>query len=117
MSPVTHFLTGWVLANCANLERRDRAAVTFAAVAPDIDGLGAIPELLTRHSAHPLFWFSTYHHALHNLLFGLLVSVLTFAFARRRWVTALLALIAFHVHLLQDLVGSRGPDGFSWPIP
>src|SRR5260370_38133837 len=28
-----------------------------------------------------------------------------------------LALVAFHLHLLEDLVGSRGPDGFNWPIP
>ena len=30
--------------------------------------------------------------------------------------TALLALTAFHLHLLGDLVGSRGPDGYQWPI-
>ena len=28
-----------------------------------------------------------------------------------------LALVAFHLHLLEDLVGSRGRDGFNWPIP
>jgi len=117
VSPVTHFLTGWVLANGASLNRRERGAVTFSAVAPDLDGLGAIPEILTRHSAHPLVWFSTYHHALHNLLFGLVIAIVTFTIATRRWLTAILALIAFHSHLLEDLVGSRGPDGFSWPIP
>jgi len=25
--------------------------------------------------------------------------------------------LAFHLHLLGDLVGSRGPDGYQWPIP
>lgn len=65
MSPVTHFLTGWVFASCARLERRDRAIVTFACVVPDVDGLGII----------------------------------------------------FHIHLIEDLVGSRGPDGDQWPIP
>jgi len=45
--------------------------VTLAGVAPDLDGLGAIPEILTRHWAHPLDWFSEYHHVLgHNLGFG-----------------------------------------------
>lgn len=58
MSPVTHFLSGWVLANCAKLDRKDRALVTLACVIPDIDGLGIIPEILTRNSAHPLLWFS-----------------------------------------------------------
>ena len=31
--------------------------------------------------------------------------------------TGFLALLAFHLHLLGDLVGSRGPDGYQWPIP
>ena len=61
MSPVTHFLTGWVLANAVDLNRRDRAIVTIAAVAPDVDGLGIVAEILTRHSQHPLLWFSDYH--------------------------------------------------------
>ena len=46
MSPVTHFFTGWVLANCAELNRKDRALVTWACVIPDVDGLGIIPEVL-----------------------------------------------------------------------
>ncbi|HEX4486423.1 MAG TPA: metal-dependent hydrolase, partial [Terriglobales bacterium] len=28
-----------------------------------------------------------------------------------------LALLSFHVHLLEDLLGSRGLDGDQWPIP
>jgi inner membrane protein len=117
MSPVTHFLTGWVFANCARLDRRERALVTLASVAPDIDGLGIIPELLTRNSAHPLLWFSLYHHALHNLAFGLVVAAVAFALAKQRWKTGLLALVSFHLHLFEDLLGSRGPDGDPWPIP
>jgi len=68
MSPITHFLTGWVFANCAKLDRQERAFVTLASVAPDLDGLGIIPELLTRNSSHPLLWFSRYHHSLHTLV-------------------------------------------------
>ena len=117
MSPVTHFLTGWVFANCAKLERRDRAIVTLACVVPDVDGLGIIPELLTRNSSHPLLWFTLYHHSLHTLAFGLFVSVLAFALARQRWKTAILALLSFHLHLFEDILGSRGPDGYQWPIP
>jgi hypothetical protein len=26
-------------------------------------------------------------------------------------------LAAFHLHLLEDVIGSRGPDGYQWPIP
>jgi len=117
MSPVTHFLTGWVVANCAKLNRRERAIVTLACVAPDVDGLGIIPEVLTRNSSHPLLWFTLYHHALHSLAFALVVAIVTFALANQRWKVAVLAFLTFHIHLLEDVLGSRGPDGYQWPIP
>ena len=117
MSPVTHFLTGWVVANCAKLDRKERAIVTLACVAPDLDGLGIIPELLTRNSSHPLRWFTLYHHALHTLLFAVAVSVVALALADQRWKTTALAFLTFHIHLIEDLIGSRGPDGYQWPIP
>ena len=116
MSPVTHFLTGWVFANCFELERKDRALITLACVVPDIDGIGIIPELLTRNSAHPLLWFSLYHHSLHNLAFALVIAAIAFALAAQKWKTGLLALLSFHLHLFEDVLGSRGPDGYQWPI-
>ena len=117
MSPITHFLTGWMVANLAKLDRKDRAIVALACVVPDIDGLGIIPELLTRNSSHPLLWFTLYHHSLHTLAFALVVAVVSFALARQRWRTAWLALLSCHLHLLEDIAGSRGPDGYQWPIP
>ena len=117
MSPVTHFLTGWILANSASLSRTERALVTCASVVPDIDGLGIVAEYLTRSSQHPLDWFSAYHHSLHSLLFAIVVTATCFALASQRWKTAGLAFLSFHLHLLEDLLGSRGPDGYQWPIP
>jgi inner membrane protein len=117
MSPVTHFLTGWALANATDLGRRDRVIVTFAAVVPDVDGLGIVAEILTRHSNHPLLWFSQYHHSLPTLIFAVFVSVCAFFISDRRCASTFLAFGDFHLHLLEDLVGSRGPDGFNWPIP
>jgi len=117
MSPITHFLTGWVFANCAKLDRQERAFVTLASVAPDLDGLGIIPELLTRNSSHPLLWFSRYHHSLHTLVFALVIAAVSFGLAKQKWKTGLLALLSFHLHLFEDLLGSRGPDGYQWPIP
>ncbi len=94
------------------------ALVTFAGVAPDLDGLGIVPELLTRHSSRPLEWFSEYHHVLaHNLLFAVAATIAVFAFARRRWLAGLLAFLTIHLHFLMDVLGSRGPDGYKWPIP
>src|SRR5437588_9761595 len=117
MSPATHFLASWVLANAAPLSRRERALVVVAGVAPDVDVLGAIPELLTRNSAHPLLWFSQFHHHLHTLAFAVLVALVSFLLARQRWKTVLVAFLSFHLHLFCDLIGARGPDGYSWPIP
>ena len=118
MNPVSHLLTGWVVANTADLTARDRALVTLAGVVPDIDGLGVIAEILTEHTAAPLLWYSKYHHALcHNLAFGLLLAATAILFGVRRGMTAFLVLVVFHLHLLGDIVGSRGPDGYQWPIP
>jgi inner membrane protein len=141
MSPVTHFFAGWVLASISPtgkplpLTRREKALVVAAAVAPDLDGLGIIPELLTRHSSHPLLWFSQYHHSLHSLAFAIVCTLAAYIIAgplvgftfgpviqgRRLpthpWLTAFLVFISFHLHLLCDLIGARGPDGYQWPIP
>src|SRR5215470_173296 len=111
MSPVTHFLTGWIAANAStNLDHRSRILVTLAAVAPDLDGLGIVPELLTAGSNHPVLWYSSYHHVLcHNLAFGLLLG-LGACVIGARWFTGLLALMSFHLHVACDVIGSRGPD-------
>jgi hypothetical protein len=130
MSPVTHFFAGWLVASAtaAPLTRREKILVVAASLAPDLDGLGLVPELLTRNSAHPLSWFSLYHHSLHTLAFALVCTFAAFFIDRkiashnhptsaRPWLTAGLVFISFHLHLLCDLLGARGPDGYQWPIP
>ncbi len=121
MSPVTHFLSSWLVAQGAGGEaesRRDRALVTLAGISPDADGFGFFVEALTKGTRHELLWFSEYHHVLgHNIGFCLLVAAIAFAAAKRRVRTALLALTVFHLHLFCDIIGARGPDGHQWPIP
>jgi membrane-bound metal-dependent hydrolase YbcI (DUF457 family) len=119
MSPITHFLMGWAVANSApSLSKRERALVTWASVVPDIDGLGIIADRLTRNSSHPLNWWGDYHHTLgHNFVFAIVVPAIAAIFAKQRVKTALLVLLSFHLHLLADLIGARGPDGDQWPIP
>jgi hypothetical protein len=118
MNPASHFLLSWTIANTADIPRRDRVLVTLSGVIPDIDGVGIIAELLTENTSVPLVWYSKYHHVLgHNLGLGLILVVTVFLLSIKRWVSAVLALLAFHLHLLGDLVGSRGPDGYQWPIP
>ncbi len=117
MSPATHFLAGWLLAQAPRLDRRDRILVTLAAVIPDVDGLGIVPEILTRNGPHPLSWFTDFHHTLaHNLAFAVAASAVFAIFARRRWVTWAMCLLSVHLHFLMDLAGSRGPEGYNWPI-
>lgn len=119
MNPVTHLLLGWSVANIdSGMDRRGRVAVTLAGVAADLDGLGLVAEIMTRGSGNELLWWSSYHHtALHNGTFALAVAAVCFFATGRRWHVALLAFAGFHLHLLGDLLGARGPDNDQWPIP
>lgn len=117
MSPVTHFLIGWLTAESSDFSKRERMLVTVAGVIPDLDGIGLIAELLTQNSENPLAWYSLYHHVLgHNLTFALLYSLFCYSVARQKLNAAFFAFISFHLHLLCDLVGSGGADGYRWPI-
>lgn len=74
--------------------------------------------MLTRDTAHPLLWFSLYHHVLlHNIGGALLFTAIAAILGRRRFVTAALSCVTYHLHVLGDIVGARGPDGYQWPIP
>jgi len=118
LNPASHLLISWTLANTVEIPRRDRALVTLTGVIPDIDGVGIIAELLTENTTMPLIWYSKYHHVLgHNLGVGLILAAFVLFLSTKRWITPALALVAFHLHLLGDIAGSRGPDGYQWPIP
>jgi hypothetical protein len=111
---------GWCLAETQpSLSRRERAVIVGASLAPDLDGFGILPELLTRKANRPLFWWTDYHHVLcHNLTFAVMVAVVAGIVSKvHRIRCALFAFVAVHLHLLGDLAGSRGPDGYQWPIP
>ncbi|MCP4897925.1 MAG: metal-dependent hydrolase [bacterium] len=118
MSPITHFLVGWAVGCSVPISRRERAMVAIAGVAADLDGLGAIAEVATQNSETPLLWFSEYHHVLgHNLGAALVVMGLALLISRRKLLAVLLTGVSFHLHLLGDILGGRGPDGYDWPIP
>lgn len=118
MSPVTHFLIGWSVANSCNLTRKERSFVTIAGIAPDIDGAGLILDFLRSNQGQTLEWWSKYHHILgHNIGFGLFLAIAAFAMSTRRWLVGFLVMVSFNLHLACDLLGSKGPDGYQWPIP
>ena len=94
MSPVTHFLVSWVVANADDSNRKERAAVTLCGIIPDIDAAGIVAEKLTKGADRPLLWWTEYHHVLaHNLGFflvavlweplGFFLSPVTMAISRR----------------------------------
>ena len=114
MNSITHLFIGWSVANLDSLERRDRLIVTIGGVLPDIDSIGIVPELIT---GGRLDWFSRYHHLIaHNLLTAVIGLLALICFARQRFITGVLFIMAFHIHLLGDVLGGRGPEGYQWPI-
>lgn len=120
MNPITHALVGWCVAETVpDIGKRERGLIVLGGIAPDLDGFGLPFELATRSTSRPLLWWSEYHHALgHNLLLAVVIAGVAAALSTsRRAVVGAAAFLAFHLHLLGDLVGSRGPDGYEWPIP
>jgi inner membrane protein len=102
MNPVIHGCVGWLVAQPLP-RRRDRALVTLAAVAPDLDGVG----LLVSEDLY-LAW---HHRLAHGALWAVATAVAV-GVATRSPRAALVAVVAFHTHIVMDLVGS-GPG---WPI-
>ncbi len=118
MNPITHALTGWALALAPDLERRDRGLLVLASVAPDLDALGAVGDLVQGRPLDSFELYAAWHHVIgHNLLFAVAASVACLLAARRKLLVGAFALAAVHLHLLADVVGSRGPDGSQWEVP
>ncbi len=119
MSPETHLLASWIIAAKTTDNPRDCRLVTLAGILPDADGLGLIADLAGRWfgGKQTHFYGHFHHYLLHGALGGILIAALLACFARRRWRVVLLALLVFHLHLLCDFVGSRGPAPEDlWPI-
>ena len=119
MSPETHLLASWIIAAKTTDNPRDCRLVTLAGILPDADGLGLIVDIAARHLAgkHTHYYAQYHHYLLHGALGGILIAAVLAGFARHRWRVALLALLVFHLHLLCDFVGSRGPAPEDlWPI-
>lgn len=117
MNPVTHFFAGWAVGLPVDLCRRDRGLVVLASISPDVDALPIFLDLAQGRNSYSLELWSRFHHSAHNIVFAVSFSLLCLLAAKRRYATAALAFVAIHVHYICDIVGSRGPDGYQWPIP
>ena len=121
MSPLTHFVGSWLIASATTDNSRDRKLVTLAGVLPDADGLGAIADVvgsMITGKENTFQYYQQYHHLLlHGWPGAIVVSALLTCFARQRMQVAVMCLVVFHLHLLCDLIGSRGPGPNDlWPI-
>jgi len=120
MSPITHFLASWIVAAKTTDNPRDCRLVTLAGLAPDLDGLGLVMDVVKNaaNGTQSYYYYQQYHHSLlHGIAGAAVIAVVFGALARQRWRVFVFALFAFHLHLLCDLLGSRGPEaGDLWPI-
>jgi hypothetical protein len=111
MSPITHFMVSWPVAEAVGRTRRERLCITLAGMLPDLDGAGLLVDLGNRVLGRPeSFWSETLHHALFHGLLGAALAVVAAMLLGCRRLPALLAVgVVFHLHLLCDGLGSRGP--------
>ena len=120
MAPPTHLLAAWAIADSFGLAPRDRNLVTWCGLLPDLDGLGLGMDLANDLLGRPeTAYYHLYHHSLlHGILAAVLLPGLAALFAGKRLKVLALALVTFHLHLLADLLGSRGPAPTDlWSIP
>jgi inner membrane protein len=119
MNPITHLLVSWSCVEPLKITPRDKTIVTWLGISPDLDGLGAIVDVLGPYVGLPnLELYSQYHHQLfHGIFCAILLPAIAVIFACNRLMTFLLGFLVIHLHLLCDLVGSRGLHYEDiWPI-
>lgn len=119
MNPITHGLVSWSVGDAVGLGPRDRVLATWCGVAPDADGLGVVIDGINKLLGRPDTWlFGRYHHAwLHGLPAAIVLPLAIAAVAERRLRTFAAGVLVVHLHLLGDIVGSRGPTAADiWPI-
>ena len=119
MNLVTHLLAGWEIGCRAHVSERDRNLIVFASVSPDIDGVGLLLDVgAIAFGYPPPGLYATFHHRIfHGLLGALLVCGIALWKSHRKVLVVALSALAFHLHLLFDVLGSAGPAPDDiWPI-
>ncbi len=114
MSPGAHLLISWLSGAELLKDRRERTIVALFGVAPDLDGLGVLVDMVTGKTNY----FLQYHHYFgHSIFAALILAFSSLLLAQRQKLRVfILVLFVVHLHILCDVIGSRGPDGYQWPV-
>lgn len=98
--------------------KRNRITTSLAGISPDVDGVGLLIDIgLMLSHIQTNFW-GEWHHKLHSLPFGILVSIAAALVVKtKRVLTFVISFLLFNLHIFCDVIGSRGPNGYQWPIP
>ena len=105
MSPLTHLLIAWLIANLVATDARTRRLALIAGTIPDIDGF---PVLFNQD-----LFLSMHHTFAHTLVFGIAVSSILALFVKKRGLGFATFICGFGAHLSADLVGSWGIPAFA----
>ncbi len=119
MSPSTHLLVSWTVADSLKLTPRDRKLVTWCGLLPDLDSFGIVLDLGNALLGRPeTAYYHLYHHDwTHGLPAAFVIPALLCVIGHQRLRVLLNGFFVFHLHLLCDLAGSRGPAPTDlWPI-
>lgn len=108
MHPSSHLIVSWLVGQHLP-DRRDRLLVTYAGLAPDLDGLSL---------AFGMKAYGQWHHVLtHGIVGAALVVACAASIATDRLRVARLAMLSFHLHLLCDFFGSGHVWGITYWYP
>jgi len=118
MSPTAHLLASWISGVSFKLEKKDVRIISFAGLAPDIDGAGFLIDKINSFFGKDTDFYSDFHHVFgHGLLSALIISSVAMLLSKKRkMVVYLVSLFVSHLHYLCDLIGSGGPDKSIWSI-
>ncbi|WP_018691862.1 metal-dependent hydrolase [Algicola sagamiensis] len=114
MTPTSHLLMSWLCTVPKISAPRERRLIALSGVAPDLDGIGIIWDWISGKT----HYYSDYHHVLgHGFIASIFIATLATAFAaQQRGKVFILSLFVVHLHILCDVIGSKGEDGYTWPI-
>lgn len=120
MLPVTHVLASWLVVESARFKPRDRALAVWCGVLPDLDGAGLLIDLarIALGRGDEVLYYGSFHRLLlHGLPGAILIPFVLMWFGVDRLRIFLWGVALAHLHLLLDILGSRGPGELDiWPV-